>query len=88
MEYLLLTSAAQSQIDQYRRDQFKVLLPNEFRPSASDPQDVSKLLFGDNLEKRVQKLTAQSKFKASLRQGEISKSYARSKFGGYDSQKY
>ena len=33
----MLTSAAQSQIDQYRRDQFKVLLPDELRSLASDP---------------------------------------------------
>ena len=70
------------------RDQFKVLLPNELRSLASDPKDVSKLLFGDNLEKRIQELTTQAKLKASLRQGEISKSYVLSKFGGYDSQKY
>ena len=88
MEHLVLTSAAQSQIDQYRRDQFKVLLPNDLRSLASDPKDVSKLLFGDNLEKRIQELTAQSKLKASLRQGETSKSHTHFKVGGYDSQKY
>ena len=47
----MLTSAAQSQIDQYRREQFKVLLPNELRSSALVPEDESKLLFGDNLKR-------------------------------------
>ena len=37
MEQLVLISAAQSQIDQYRRDQFKVLLPNELESLASYP---------------------------------------------------
>ena len=88
MEHLVLTSAAQSQIDQYRRDQFKVLSLNELRSLVSDPKDGSKLLFGDNLGKGIQELTAQSKLKAFLRQVEISKSYVRSMFGGHDSQKY
>ena len=54
----MLTSAAQSQIDPYRRDQFKVVLTNESRSLASDPKDGSKLLFGDNLGRRIQELPA------------------------------
>ena len=88
IENLVLTSAAQSQVDQHRRDQFKILLPNDLRSLASDPKDGSKLIFDDNLEKRIQERTAQYKLKASLRQGETLKSYAHSTFGGYDSQKY
>ena len=79
LEHLVLT--AQSQIDQYKRDQFKVLLPNDLRSLASDPKDGSKLLFGDKLEKIIQELSAQSKLKASLRQGETSKSHAHFKVG-------
>ena len=64
MDSLMLQAAAQSQLDNFRRDQFKAILPNDLRSLAADPNDGSKLLFGDNLDKRIQDIIAQFKLRA------------------------
>ena len=76
MDSLMLQAAAQSQLDNFRRDQFKAILSNDLRSLAADPNDGSKLLFGDNLDKRIQDINAQSKIKSSLAtNGHIKRSY-------------
>ena len=73
MESLMLQAAGHSQLNNFRRDHghfAKCLLS-----LAADPIGVSKLLFGDNLDKRIQDINAQSKIKSSLAsngQGKIS----------------
>ena len=62
IDSLMLQTAAQSQLDNFRRDQFEAIL----RSLASDPKDGLKLLFGDNLDKRIQDINAQSRIKNSL----------------------
>ena len=78
MDSLVLQAAAQSQLDNFRSDQFKAILPNDLRSLAADPNDGSKLLFGDNLDKRIQDINAQSKIKSSLATNGHSKSSYRS----------
>ena len=78
MDALMLQAAAQSQLDNFRRGQFKAILPNDLRSLAADPNDGSKLLFGDNLDKRIQDINAQSKIKSSLATNGHSKSSYRS----------
>ena len=78
MDALMLQAAAQSQLDNFRRDQFKAILPNDLRSLAADPIDGSKILFGDNLDKRIQDINAQSKIKSSLATNGHSKSSYRS----------
>ena len=78
MDALMLQAAAQSQLDNFRRDQLKAILPNDLRSLAADPNDGSKLLFGDNLDKRIQDINAQSKIKSSLATNGHSKSSYRS----------
>ena len=78
MDSLMLQAAAQSQLDNFRRDQFKAILPNDLRSLAADPNDGSKLLFGDNLDKRIQDIKSQSKIKSSLATNGHSKSSYRS----------
>ena len=74
MDSLMLQAAAQLQLDNFRRDQFKAILPNDLRSLAADPNDGSKLLYGDNLDKRIQDINAQSKIKSSLATNGHSKS--------------
>ena len=77
MDALMLQAAAQLQLDNFRRDQFKAILPNDLHSLAADPNDGSKLLFGDNLDKRIQDINAQSKIKSLATNG-LSKSSYRS----------
>ena len=78
MDSLMLQAAAQSRLNNFRRDQFKAILPNDFRSLAADPNDGSKLLFGDNLDKRIQDINAQSKIKSFLATNGHSKNSYRS----------
>ena len=41
-------------------------MPNDLRSLAADPNDGSKLLFGDNLDKRIQDINTKSNIKCSL----------------------
>ena len=77
MDSLMPQAAAQS-LDNFRGDQFKAILSNDLRSLAADPNDGSKLLFGDNLDKRIQDINAQSKIKSSLATNGHSKSSYRS----------
>ena len=78
IDSLMLQAAAQSQLDNFCRDQYEAIMPNELRPLACDPKDGSKLLFGDNLDKRIQDINAQSKTQNSLTTNSQGKSLHRS----------
>ena len=63
---MVLASQANTLMDNYRREQFRQVLPNNLRSLCQAPKTVSEKLFGDDIDKRIQDIQSQSKLKDTL----------------------
>ena len=69
MDSIVLLANSNSQVDYFRRDQFKSILPEHLRPIVTHPTDATTLLFGENLDEQIKQITEKSKIKNSLSAG-------------------
>ena len=66
VDAMVLASQANTLMDNYRREQFRQVLPNNLRSLCQAPKTVSEKLFGDDIDKRIQDIQSQSKLKDTL----------------------
>ena len=69
MDSIVLLENSNSQVDYFRRDQFKSILQDHLRPIVTHPTDATTLLFGENLDEQIKQITEKSKIKNSVSAG-------------------